>query len=135
MIAFLIPYIIRASGSRLTARAARWVVYAALAVLVVALVALWLSRRDARMIERHNTAAQVEVLETTGSANENAAVSRRVDDAARAKESATLEKVIDNAPPPVAPISTARARYYECLRLTRSGKDCPSTASGPGLPR
>lgn len=72
------------------ARFHRWALYAALAVLAVALVLWWFARHDAAVIERHegNVAAEVDRKDDAG------------DTAARetaAAEKATIQKENDDA--------------------------------------
>jgi hypothetical protein len=102
------------------------------AMLVVALVggALFAKARyDAGIITNHDNKQAAKIEAKTIKVNEQADQQRRADDARANNESDQLGKVIDNAPKPTSPASSARQRYYECLRLWQRSN--PSRSGSP----
>ena len=117
MMGALIPFALRLGVPQRFARAA---VIAAL-VVIAALAAVAVKKGyDTRLIGQHDNAVAATVTKRARTADNGAAVQRRADDARANTEATQIEKVIHDAPS--TPVSDARRRYYECVRLQQAAR-------------
>ena len=97
----------------------RWAKFAGGAVALGLAALLWLHFHDARVIDRHDAAVNLQA-EKAARAADNTAADRRITDAAsNAAQEEAYHAAIDAAPPG-APAPAARA--LGCQRLRRAGK-------------
>lgn len=93
----------------------------ALGVLLLILAAgIAKCRYDRALIATHDAARDLELSEGARAADANAAETRRADDARLSTESIQLNEVVTHAEP--APLSDARRRYYDCLRVQQAAR-------------
>lgn len=96
----------------------------AVALVLAALLAwnFWLGSHDKRVIAGHDAAANAEVAEKVGAANEAANEQAREDDARAAAESAELRRMLENDVGPSTHPSEQRLAILRCVRLQQAAR-------------
>jgi hypothetical protein len=121
VIALLAPLLLRIG---IPARLHRWAVYAALALLTIALIAVWFARHDARVIERHENKREAAAAGATVKSAEERAVDALANQMSRDQREAAIAvaEASEVAKAPEARATVApQNRALNCARLKQAG--------------
>jgi hypothetical protein len=99
-------------------KAARFLVYAGLAILVVVALGMAKCTYDRSIIQRHELKIEAEVAKADRKADNKAAEQRRVDDSRLVVEANELKKVQANAQDDIA----RRLAKHRCLRMQQAAR-------------